>query len=153
MYVPIYVSIWKDCQAKGHIIVDWLRVVLPWSILVQMIILNNLIDSIVLIKSIESLITMWFYPLNPPLWRSTLLFHIHSTWRHLQTTHCLDVYNIYKIIALLYINVNIAHIAKSLCCLIYCGWPSMRFFILTFLRFKCGEMKIVKNYIALVQFY
>jgi hypothetical protein len=39
-------------------------VVLPLSILVQMMILNNLIDSIVLIKSIESLITMWFYPLN-----------------------------------------------------------------------------------------
>jgi hypothetical protein len=30
-------------------------------------ILNNFEDSIVLIKSMESLITVWFYPLNHPL--------------------------------------------------------------------------------------
>jgi hypothetical protein len=51
--IPIHksttvVCIWKDCRAKGHIVVDWLRVLLPWSILIQMIILNNLVDSIVL---------------------------------------------------------------------------------------------------------
>ncbi len=43
------------------------KMVLTKTILVQMTILNNLAHSIVMIKSIKVLITMWSYPLNFPL--------------------------------------------------------------------------------------
>jgi hypothetical protein len=44
-----------------------LKMMLAKTILVQMMILNNLAHSIVMIKRIKLPITMWSYPLNFPL--------------------------------------------------------------------------------------